>query len=207
MTAETTIFVVDNHPAVRLGLSMLLAGRTGVRVLGGAATSERALNSISDLQPDLVVLDPVLPGENTGIGLCRQVQRFEEPPYVLVYTAGASHASVAAALASGATSFVHKATAIDELVNAIERTLRGERVWLIDATPQAGVCPDRVLLGSTPLTVRERDVLSLLARRYRTDEIAVELQLSRQTVKNHVSSIFRKLGVSSRSDLYTRLRY
>jgi DNA-binding NarL/FixJ family response regulator len=201
---DDAFLVVDGHPAIRLAVATLLSSHPRVRGVDEAMTPEQAMRAALSRRPTFVVLETRLGRRPLqGSSLCRWLKQLPEPPRVLVYSADDSPAHVTAAIAAGADSFVHKSASCPTLVDAIERTRTGQRVWILGEQPAAPAEPDRpVLAGEKAMTRREEEVLSLLLRRYTNDEIAAELCLAHQTVKNHVSSVLRKLGKTSRRDLF-----
>jgi DNA-binding NarL/FixJ family response regulator len=201
---DDAFLVVDGHPAIRLAVATLLASHSRVRHVHEAMTPEQAMRAALSRRPTFVVLETRLGRQpHQGSGLCRWLKQLPEPPRVLVYSADDSPAHVTAAIAAGADSFVHKSASCPTLVDAIERTRAGQRVWVLGEHPAAPAEADQPLMtGEKAMTRREEEVLSLLLRRYTNDEIAAELCLAHQTVKNHVSSVLRKLGKRSRRELF-----
>ena len=197
------IVLVDGHPAMRLGLKDLL-NANGMWVAGESGNGDEALRLVEEMRPDLVVLDLNLAGETNGIELCRRIKGLPEAPYVLVHTAHDFARDVSPCLLAGADSYVHKRTTCEELLNAVRRTAVGEQVWLPGGRVRETSYIHATLQG-IQLTPREQEVLALLHRRYSNAEIAEKLHISRQTTKNHVSSILRKLSVRSRRELYRLL--
>lgn len=119
----------------------------------------------------------------------------------MAFSASYSPREVVAALSSGIDSFVHKSTGMPDLLRAIEKTYQGESVWLFGHETVLAETSTPSVASDASLTEREGEVLVLLLRRFSNEEIAEELTLARQTVKNHVSNVFRKVGVNNRREL------
>ena len=197
------VLVVDGHPVVRFAMVTLLSTVAGV--VHEAEEAVAALECARAKAPDVVVLDLRLRGGMSGVVLCERLKRLARPPKVVVYSAHAAPQHIVSALAAGADSYVDKATPCAEVVDAIRRTRQGDRVWALERTPApAGPLTPA---GLPDLTRREQEVLALVLRRRTNEEIAEELVLARQTVKNHVSALLRKLGVSSRRELFASARF
>lgn len=196
------VLVVEDHPTMRFGVSSLLDLAGGLEVVGEAADAGGTLRLVDEVDPDVVLLDLRLRDGPSGIELCREIKGFPDPPRVLVYTAYNSEDDVSSALLSGADGFLHKGLDHELLPDALRRTCEGEQVWLLgseieEAKEQVLDAPEASLL-----TKREREVLTLVLKRYTNAEISEALSISLQTTKNHVSSILRKLGKHSRRELF-----
>jgi DNA-binding NarL/FixJ family response regulator len=195
------ILLVDDHPTVRFGLKHLLASADGAEVVGEAENATDAAWLVQDLRPDLVLLDLRL-GEDSGIEVCREIKTLPGAPRVLVFTAHASVEDVAGATLAGADGYLHKGVAGDKILDAVRRTHAGQRVWLLPAENEEEAA-DRIreTSGEAWLTPKEKEVFALVLKRRTNPEIAEELYISLYTVKNHVSSILRKLGLKSRREI------
>lgn len=193
------ILLVDDHPTVRFGLKHLLASAD--EVVGEAENATDAVWLVQDLRPDLVLLDLRL-GEDSGIEVCREIKALPGAPRVLVFTAHASVEDIAGATLAGADGYLHKGVAGDKILDAVRRTHAGQRVWLLPAENEDEAA-DRIreTSGEARLTPKEKEVFALVLKRRTNPEIADELYISLYTVKNHVSSILRKLGLKSRREI------
>lgn len=175
---------------------------TEIRVVGEAGDGESALQLIRELEPDLVTLGLNLLGEADGIHCCWRIKELPVPPKVLVHTTYNFTDDVSSCLLAGADSYVHKRCECEELLQAMRRTVEGERVWWL-----GGKTGDlRSRFDSAPngnrLTEREREVVVAMIQRRSDSEIAGDLHLSVPTVKTHVRNIMRKLNLNNRWELY-----
>ena len=199
------ILVVDGHPAMRLGIRVLLDVTGGMCVVGEAGNGEEAVRLVEESQPDLAVVGLNLNGEPDGIEVCRRLKTLPEPPRVLVHAACDFATGVSSCLLAGADGYLHKGACGEQLVDAVRRVVCGERIWSanneIDGT---GLCV-RADRDPAYLTPKEREVFTLILRRCSNADIAGKLYLSLPTVKTHVRSILRKLGAKSRRELFRPL--
>lgn len=191
------IVVTDDHAVVRQGLRMFLELDPELEVVGEAANGVEALALAKALQPDVVLMDLLMPVMDgiTAIGKLR-----EETPgvEVIALTSVLEDASVVGAVRAGATGYLLKDTNADELRRAVKAAAAGQ----VQLSPEAATRLMREVRApekSESLTERETDVLRLLARGQANKEIARDLAIGEKTVKTHVSSILSKLGVQSRT--------
>jgi DNA-binding NarL/FixJ family response regulator len=195
-----TVLVVDDQELFRNGISRLLQQR-GIRVVGEAGLAVDAIRQACDLQPDVVLMDLSMPGMS-GIEATQRLTAAAPFVRVLVLTVAADERHVTDALLAGACGYILKETPIAQVLEAIRAAARGE----VTISPRvASVLVQRLRRPSNneaplgaELTVREHDVLDLLARGMANPEIATALNLSEHTVKNYVSSILTKLQVENR---------
>jgi DNA-binding NarL/FixJ family response regulator len=202
------VFIVDDHGLFRSGVRSELGGR--VEVVGEADDVQPAIEEIKRVQPDVVLLDVHMPG---GGGHLVITAIKPEHPEVRFLALSASDApeDVIAVVRAGARGYVTKTISSAELVDAIHRVAAGDAVFsprlagfVLDAFAAAGE-PDAARVSFDPeldqLTTREREVLRLIARGYTYREVARELYISIKTVESHVSSVLRKLQLSTRHQL------
>ena len=182
----TKIVIVDDHPVVREGLVAALDRKNGIEVAGAFASAEEAL--ASRVAADVVILDLELPGLR-GIDA---IAGFAAP--VLVLTAYGAEDDVDAAIEAGAKGYLLKGASIDEIERAIDAVAQGNSYL----DPRIATMVMR-RGGRRRLTVRERDVLRLLAAGDSNKVIARKLHITERTAKFHVTSIFNKLGADNRA--------
>jgi DNA-binding NarL/FixJ family response regulator len=199
----TRILVVDDHGILREGLAVFIEREPGMKVVGFAATGEDAVIVTRSLNPDLVIMDLILPALN-GIDATRRI--VGEFPAIRVIVLSACHTPehVCRALRAGALGFVLKTESATELPHAIHVVLRGER-YVSPAI--AAMFVDNTLSMPIPqspferLSSREREVVHLIVAGSSSSDIALLLSLSRKTIDTYRARIMVKLGVTSRSAL------
>ncbi|MFC9326268.1 LuxR C-terminal-related transcriptional regulator [Kitasatospora sp. NPDC057015] len=198
--APIAVMVVDDHPAIRLGVRAMLAGQPDLRVVAEAGTHEAALRTLAELapeeRPDVVLLDLHLGvGVFQGVDLIRGLVALEPPPAVLVLSAYATEQDVFAAIDAGASGYLGKETAADGLLPGIRAAARGESVL---APAVVSGLLRRMRGGAPVLSRREEEVLHLLADGLSNRQISARLFISEATAKSHLTNIYAKLGVESR---------
>ena len=191
------ILIVDDHAVVRQGLKMFLGLDSDLEVVGEAENGEEAIRLTRDLNPDVVLMDLLMPVMN-GIDAITHIRRDFPDTEVIALTSVLEDEAVMKAMRAGAIGYLLKDTQADELRRAIKAAAAGQ----VQLSPQAAARLMReVRAPDSPekLTERETDVLRLLALGRANKEIALELSIGEKTVKTHVSSILRKLNVPSRT--------
>ncbi|MCX8091546.1 MAG: response regulator transcription factor [Verrucomicrobiae bacterium] len=186
------ILIVDDHPALRMGLAAMLAGRSQFQVVGEAGNAAGALAACEKLSPDLVLMDLRIPGG--GVEATLAIRRRWPRTQVLVVTAYDADEDVYRAMQAGASGYLVKGLTCNELVEAIERIRRGEKVL---PPPLASRFRERV--ARKDLSGRELQVLRLLVAGRSNKEIARVLGIGEESVKSHLKSLFHKLGVADRT--------
>ena len=204
-----TTIIIDDHPIVRAGMRTVLDAAPDVTVLAEGATGHDAVRLAQEHRPDVLVLDVNLPDLN-GLEVTRRLRAQQAPPAILILTVHDDAQTVMGLLQSGARGYILKDEALETLVSAVRAAARGES-WLSPAVAnqvvRRAVAAPRLSAGLDPgrgdrvrLTPREREVLSLLAQGLGNAAIARKLVVTKRTVQNHVSNIYGKLGVTSRTE-------
>jgi len=191
------ILLVDDHSVVRQGLKMFLGLDPELEVVGEATNGEEALKRAHELQPDVVLMDLLMPVMD-GITAIGHIRKELPDVEVIALTSVLEDASVVGAVRAGAIGYLLKDTQDEELRRAIKAAAQGQ----VQLSPQAAARLMREMRqpeAPEPLTEREQEVLVLLAKGRANKEIARDLQIGEKTVKTHVSNILSKLGVQSRT--------
>jgi two-component system, NarL family, response regulator LiaR len=205
MTPERIrILLVDDHAVVREGLRAFLGLQDGFEIVGEAADGEEAVQRATELEPDVILMDLVMP-KLDGVSAMRELRRRCPRSRVIVLTSFLDDDRLLPALEAGAAGYLLKNSQPTELARAVRAAHAGEAI--IDPTAAArlvGVLSgaDRGPPRATPLdglTHREREVLALIAQGRANKRIALELGISEKTVKNHVGHVLAKLGVTDRT--------
>ena len=201
MSDPIRIFIADDHPIVRRGIKNLLETETDFQLVGEAASGSEAIDAIKELQPDIVLMDLVMPGMD-GIEATRQIKASQNNIQILVLTSFTTDDKVFPAIKAGALGYLIKDTAPDDLLRAIRQVHRGQPTLhpMIAQRLLAEISsPPQQSPAQEPLTAREVDVLRLIARGLTNQEIAEDLVISVATVYTHVSNILAKLHLASRT--------
>ena len=200
------LLLVDDHAVVRTGIRMLLDGESDIEIIGEAETASEALNQISKLRPDVILMDLGLP-DMSGIDATRSIMQIAPETAVVALTIHEDEEYFFKMLDAGASGYVPKRAAPEELLTAIRVTAQGE-VYLYPSLAKLLV-KDYLSQSLQPkkqatldgLTPRESEVLTLLADGASNQEIAEQLSISPKTVARHRENIMAKLNLHSRTDL------
>jgi two-component system response regulator NreC len=203
--SKIRLILADDHAVVRSGLRMLLEAQPDMEIIAEAESGEEAVNSARKLKPDIILMDIQMPGVN-GIEATKRIKQLSPDSAVLALTMHEDEQYFFQMLHAGASGYVPKRAAPDELVTAIRTVARGD-VFLYpslatqlvqDYLKQGG--GDQLQVYDT-LTPREQEVLILIAEGLSNPEIAERLVISVKTVDRHRENIMRKLNLHSRIDL------
>jgi two-component system, NarL family, response regulator LiaR len=197
--APIRVVLADDHALVREGTAELLERAGGIRVVGQAADGLEAVRLVQALQPNVLLLDLALPGLD-GLEVARRTRATSPSTAVVALTAHDEQAYVLAMLEAGATGYLSKVSRGHEVVQAVRAAAAGETVF--SPTIASSVKQRALGVGGrvSALTPRELDVLRAAARGLGNKQIGAELGLSARTVQTHLTNIFGKLGVSSRTE-------
>lgn len=191
------ILIADDHGIVRQGLRMYLQFDTDLDVVGEASDGKEALDLARQLQPDLVLMDILMPGMD-GLEATAAIRRELPDTEVIVLTSVLDNAIIHQAIRAGAIGYLLKDTGSDELCRAIHAAVAGQVQLSRSVALRLAAHHDEVRFLQT-LTEREMDVLRQIVRGCSNKEIALGLFIAEKTVKAHVSSILSKLGAASRT--------
>lgn len=202
---QIRLVIADDHELVRLGLKTLIESNSDMRVVSEAGTAEEALSSVEKYRPDVIILDIRLPDRN-GLGVCREIkERFTETR-VIILTTYIQEEFVTEALTSGASGFVLKEAGNEKLILAIRTAMKGETT--LDSKSASHLVKrfrdlESQLEGMAfkDLSSREMDVLRIVADGKSNKEIGAQLKLRENTIRNYVSTILAKLGLTNRIEL------
>jgi len=201
MNEKIKVLVVDDHNILRVGILSLLEEAEDIEVVGEAADGQEALEKLSDLQVDVILLDLVMPRLD-GLQVIQELKRIRCPARVLVLSSYNDEDRVFSAIQGGALGYLVKNTSADELLKAIRAVAKGSSYLpaevqnkLIHKLSQAAQ-PEELPIK---LTQRELEVLKLLALGLSNREISEQLCISENTIFGHVANILHKLGLESRT--------
>jgi DNA-binding NarL/FixJ family response regulator len=192
------VLVVDDHALFRAGITSLLAAEHDMEPVGEAATVDQAIVKARALQPDVILLDLLLPRRSGAEGV-RELTAVSPGSRILIVSSQAAPSAVREALSAGACGYVPKRSPGSELLEAIRRVRNGEGYVDPDLGAQLVVAEPPPALA--PLTERETDVLRMLALGYTNNEIGRRLFISPRTVDSHRAHVVQKLGLETRSEL------
>jgi len=205
------ILIADDHPIVRDGLRRLLSLEEDMEVVGEAGDGREVLERVSELDPDILLLDLRMPNMD-GLTALQTLQHTNRRTRVIVLTASEDKNEFVQAMKLGCSGIVLKQTAPDLIAKSIKKVNSGE-IWLDSHTTAAVMrqfaTPGEAMAAASggksrersPLSTREREIVALVAQGYKNKEMAEKMFISEQTVKNHLHNIFDKLGVSDRLEL------
>ncbi len=202
MAAALRIFLVDDHEVVRRGVRDMLEVEDDFEVVGDAGTVEEAIHRVAATRPDVAVLDVRLP-DGSGVELCRELRSTYPDIACLMLTSFDDDEALFEAIVAGASGYVLKQVKGSDIVDAIRQVGAGRS--LLDPALTARVT-ERLRVGTAEdprlagLSAQERRVLDLLADGLTNRQIAAEMFLAEKTVKNYVSNLLAKMGMSRRTE-------
>jgi two-component system NarL family response regulator len=194
MTERIRILIVDDHPAIRKGLTATLEPEPDMEIVGSAATRQQAFEMWEKTRPDITLMDLALECGTGGVEAIRQIRQYAPSAKIVVFSALMADEDVYQALQSGAVTFLTKDTPDEELVHTIRAVHSGGRPIPPDI---ARTLADR--LTQSQLTAREIEVLTLVAKGLRNKEIGATLAIAEETVQSHMKHILSKMGVNDRT--------
>ncbi|WP_405867590.1 response regulator transcription factor [Streptomyces sp. NBC_01515] len=200
------IVLADDQPLIRAGLRMVIAATPDLEIVGEAGTGTEAVRIVRELRPDVVVMDIRMPGMD-GIEATRMITSNASAPRVLILTTFDDDNNVYAALRAGASGFLVKDMALDDILAATRVVAAGDALIAPSVTrrlieefanrPAAAAPPQRL----DAITEREREVLTLVGRGLSNSEVAAELFIGHATAKTHVARLLTKLDARDRVQL------
>jgi DNA-binding NarL/FixJ family response regulator len=193
------LYVVEDHAVVREGIRMLLSSADDMRVVGAAASASAALRELRRHDVDVVLLDLDL-GDEDGIEWLPRIQAAVPNARVLILTALRDPGRDEAALRAGARGFVHKDASAALVLRAVRAVAAGE-LWFEPAVLRSSASARRPPSPFSTLTDREREIVALVGEGLRNEEIARRIGITEKTVRNHLTAVFDKVGVSGRLEL------
>jgi DNA-binding NarL/FixJ family response regulator len=205
MKSKTRVLIADDHPLLREALCQVFSGQKDMEIVGQAGNGEEAIDLASQLKPDIVVMDIMMP-KFDGLEASRQIKKLTPNTAILILTAYDDDNYVLGLLEAGATGYLMKSAKGQDLVEAVRAVRAGESVLhpkiIEKLLKQAMVKPVAAAEQKMKdlLSDREMEMLKLLATGMSNKEIAEKLCLSLRTVKAHMSNIFNKMNVASRSE-------
>lgn len=202
MTAPIRVLIVDDHAILRKGIRALLSTEADMEVVGEAANGREALARATELHPDVILMDLVMP-EMDGIEATRRIVAALPGAHILVLTSFAADDKVFPAIKAGALGYILKDTGPAELLQGIHQVHAGqpslEPAIALRVLHELAHPPAQQPLTPDPLTARELEVLRLVAKGRSNKEIAEALVITELTVRTHVSNILGKLQLASRT--------
>jgi DNA-binding NarL/FixJ family response regulator len=197
MTVTFRVVVADDHTLVRQSVSKAVRTEPDVEIVGEVADGPAVLAVVERTDPDLLLLDIAMPGVD-GLAIAERLRRERPSLRILFLSMHDDDASLQRAVGLGASGFVSKSASIEELLEAI-RAVRDGGSYLSSnvASRVMDLAAGRSSSTSLGLTTREREILELLTTGHRPADIASKLYLSVKTVKNHLTSVYQKLGVET----------
>jgi DNA-binding NarL/FixJ family response regulator len=196
------VLIADDHPIVRDGISNELARHPDIEVVGQASDGDETMELAGEVSPDVILLDINMPGRR-ATEIIHEVSVSPNPPRVLVISAFGDVEYVLAMLKAGAQGYLLKDEEPSVIADGIRTVYQGETCLSPTVTTSfvSATLHDKTRVAYSQLTNREREVLNLVANGNDNEAISEELSITLGTVKNHISSIYEKLGLGSRAEV------
>jgi NarL family two-component system response regulator LiaR len=201
MNKEIRVLIVDDHAVVRDGLNALFSAEPGMQVVGMAANGLQAVDMASELKPDVILLDLVMP-EMDGVQATLKIKEANPKARILILTSFSENHQVFSAIKAGAIGYLMKDTSSDQLIQAIQDTYYNRPALgpeIARKLMQDIQSPEKQSSIDNPLTTREIEILQQIAMGKTNQQIADDLVVSERTVRTHVTNILAKLGLSNRT--------
>jgi DNA-binding NarL/FixJ family response regulator len=208
ITEETTtrVMVVDDHAVTRHGVVLLCNAADGIEVVGEASDGQEAIDRITKIMPDVVLMDVDMPRRD-GISATREIRQLHPSIGVVVLTVHEDQETIFEAIKAGASGYLPKSSSLDEISRAVKAVAAGgsflDPVQARKLLHQFNRYADETKAAADIyylLTGREREILALLAEGLTSRQIASQLVISERTVNTHIGNIYRKLHVNNRVD-------
>jgi DNA-binding NarL/FixJ family response regulator len=193
--ATTTCVAIDDHPAVREGLSLLLGGADGIDLVATFHSGEEAIEAIEKNSPEVAIIDVRLPGID-GISAVKRIAETAPGVKMVVFSAYGDKRLLSDAIAAGARGYVMKGSPPEDLIRAILAVKDGKA--FVDPSLSPALLLSHGIAADAPLSEREREILQLLAEGLHTEEVANRIGLSAETVKSDTKRAITKLEADGR---------
>ena len=191
---KTTVLIIDDHAILRMGLASLLNAKNGIEVVGDAANGKTGIQKILKLHPDVVIMDLMMPGMD-GTETTRQLLAKAPESKVLILTTFGTSDGITHAIEAGAKGAIMKNCDFSELVTAIRTVAKGEEY--LSPEVKRIISKDPPI---APLSPRQAEILRSIIRGLSNPDIAKQLGISLDMVKEHTEALFQKLGVANRPE-------
>ena len=191
---KTTVLIIDDHAILRMGLASLLNAKSGIEVVGDAANGRTGIPKVLKLHPDVVIMDLMMPGMD-GTETTRQLLAKSPGSKVLILTTFGTSDGITHAIEAGAKGAIMKNCDFGELVTAIRTVAKGEE--FLSPEVRRIISQDPPI---APLSPRQTEILQSIVRGLSNPDIAKQLGISLDMVKEHTEALFQKLGVANRPE-------